>query len=64
MTAWWSDSVSGVTESAKVPQDLVKSISSWFLAQWVSGKEESVRSNVEKKSMNLGEWSLFLWGGC
>lgn len=32
MTKWWSDTVSGVTESAEVLQALVKTRSSWFPA--------------------------------
>ena len=54
MPAWWSDAVIGVTESAEVLQDLVKTWLSWLPAWWIGGEGVSVRSNVEKKSMNPG----------
>lgn len=38
VTAWWSDTVSGVTEGGEVLQDLVKTRSSWFPARWVGGE--------------------------
>lgn len=41
MTKWWSDTVSGVTESAEVLQALVKTRSSWFPARWVGGEVKS-----------------------
>ena len=47
-----------MTERAEVPQDVVKTRSSWFRALWVGGEEESIRSNVEKKSVNSGGWML------
>ena len=62
VTAWWSDTVSGVTEGGEVLQDLVKTRSSWFPARWVGGEGKRVRSNVEKKSMNSEERSFS--GGC
>ena len=58
MTAWWSDTVSRVMESTEVLQDLVRTRLSWFPARWVSGEGESVRSDVEKKSMSSGECSF------
>ena len=45
-------------QSTEVLQDLVNTRSSWFPAQWVGGEGESVRSDVEKKSMNSGESSF------
>ena len=38
MTVWWSDTESGLTESAEVLHDLEKRRSSWFSALWVGGE--------------------------
>ena len=48
-----------MTERAEVPQDLVRT--SWSPALWVGGEGESVRSNVEKKSVNSCECNLSGW---
>ena len=45
-------------ESAEVLQDHMKTRSSWF--PWVE-RGESVRSNVEKKSINSDECRLSGW---
>ena len=47
-TKWWSDTGSGVTERAEVPQDLVNIRSSWFPALCVGGEGDSVKSMVAK----------------
>ena len=45
-------------ENAEVLQDVVKTRSSWFPARWMGGEWGSVRSNVEKKSVNSDECSV------
>ena len=37
-TKWWSDTGSGVNQRAEVPQDLMKTRSSWFPALWAGGE--------------------------
>ena len=58
-TNWWSDTGSGVTERAKVPQDLMNIRLGCFPALCLGGEGVSVKSKVAKNLVNSGGCNFF-----